>query len=160
MTWGPANLWKTSKYLDWGSGFILWWSVFYPPLSPMTVSTKTQFLLASVFHFCIFGKVLLDCEPSQAHPTSYKKQNFQSCNSKGRKAQEDCPDSPRQYTGGPRQSEFFRSLFVFFQEVRKRKERFCIYFFLNWGVNLSNKVLNVMMMNTTVLHETVSNLKL
>ena len=84
-----------------------------------------------------------------------KKQNFQSCNSKGRKAQEDCPDSPRPYTGGPRQSEFFRSLFVFFQEVRKRKERFCIYFFLNWGVNLSNKVLNIMMMNTTVSHKTL-----
>lgn len=56
-----------------------------------------------------------------------------SATAKGIKAQEDCPDSPRPYTGGPRQSEFFRSLFVFFQEVRKRKKKILYLFIFKLG---------------------------
>lgn len=42
---------KPVKYLDQGSGFTLWWSVFYPPLCSMTASTEMQFSLASSVPF-------------------------------------------------------------------------------------------------------------
>lgn len=40
-------------------------------------------------------------------------------------------------------SQISSEVFLFsFRKLEKEKRRFCIYFFLNWGVYLSNKVLN------------------
>lgn len=144
MSWSHANSWKTRKYLNQGSSFNLRRSVFYPPLCPLTASIGMYYsfislqcsISASVGRF--FSQILNLLRYIQI---ATKSRISNLANSKGRKAHEGCPDSPRPHTSGPRQSDFFRSLFVFFPEVRKEKKRFCIFFFLNWGVNLSRNIL-------------------
>lgn len=133
---------KSGKFLNQGSGFILWWSVFYLPLCPLTASSIIALhLLEGYSWLSIFSG-----------SNSHKKQNFLSFNSKGRKAQEDCPDSPRPYIyRWARTVRILQRSFVFFQEVRKRKKDSVFIYFLNSCVTLSNKVLNMMRMNTTVL---------
>lgn len=106
--------------------------MFYPPLCPLTASIGMYYsfislqcsISASVGRF--FSQILNLLRYIQI---ATKSRISNLANSKGRKAHEGCPDSPRPHTSGPRQSDFFRSLFVFFPEVRKEKKKI-LYFFL------------------------------
>lgn len=122
MISGHVSSWKTRKYLNLGT------SVLYPPLWLLTALCWASTEDAAFISFqCSIsasaGRFFSLISNFLWQPQIVTKRRISNLKiaKRERPRKTDCPDSQRPYTDGPRQSDFFRSLFVFFQEVKKKK---------------------------------------